>query len=618
MASIVHQLSSSDEDSEDSLPDLARGVEASRPPEGLAKRMEEPEAVDLTLSSPMRDTAPEEDDWDDCILEDTGMLEDPQETDERENHILEATDIHEGIEEVNDLENQIFDATDMDEGLREAEGNENCILEATDMDEGIQDDAHDMENCILDATDMDEGLQKVNEMVEGGYEEVDMGIGTQDMMEAVRERPEEGFTPPRHKAPRLSTEELQDDEICFLDEVPSFQESRPGQTKATGRGPKKPGKASTKEEREAAKQQREEEKRQRAAEKEHRMALRQQRATEKEAEKARRTAERNARKAMKPGECLKLLVVELDRRLVEAGEGGRVLSQLQEAGVACRVVESRVAASITFFRVDPLSGEESQAEEVVVVVQVESFVAAVRRQVYGGGDKGSLCHLCGQWKAALGTPNLALVVCGLDDYLRKQMFEKQRQIRSTVLGEEPRRRGPSSASSSKVINRVDVETALVAAQMECHVNHRLLPDGGKVALYIQQVAKAVAELPYKREKGDALFSWYAEGSSVNSVKVDRSGVGLFKLWQQQLRQFNHVGVEVAQAVTSKYPSPMALVQAYHRCGSQREAEQLLADLRVRRSVGPLVSEQRVGKEFSRKLHLFLTSTNPDQPLAANS
>lgn len=52
-----------------------------------------------------------------------------------------------------------------------------------------------------------------------------------------------------------------------------------------------------------------------------------------------------------------LMVVELDRRLVEAPEGGRVLTQLQEAGLACRVVEGRVPASVIFFRMDPLSGE---------------------------------------------------------------------------------------------------------------------------------------------------------------------------------------------------------------------------------------------------------------------
>lgn len=51
-----------------------------------------------------------------------------------------------------------------------------------------------------------------------------------------------------------------------------------------------------------------------------------------------------------------LIVVQLDRRLVEAAEGGRVLSQLQEAGLICRVVEGRVAGAVTFFRVDPVSG----------------------------------------------------------------------------------------------------------------------------------------------------------------------------------------------------------------------------------------------------------------------
>lgn len=41
---------------------------------------------------------------------------------------------------------------------------------------------------------------------------------------------------------------------------------------------------------------------------------------------------------------------------MEAREGGLVLSQLQEAGVSCRVVDGPVAASVTFFRVSPLSG----------------------------------------------------------------------------------------------------------------------------------------------------------------------------------------------------------------------------------------------------------------------
>ncbi|MPC18941.1 Crossover junction endonuclease EME1 [Portunus trituberculatus] len=60
---------------------------------------------------------------------------------------------------------------------------------------------------------------------------------------------------------------------------------------------------------------------------------------------------------------------------------------------------------------------------------------------------------------------------------------------------------------------------------------------------------------------------------------------------------------------------LIMTNAYRQCGSQREAELLLADLRVRRGVGPLVSEKRVGPEFSRKVHLFFTSRDPDAHLA---
>lgn len=57
-----------------------------------------------------------------------------------------------------------------------------------------------------------------------------------------------------------------------------------------------------------------------------------------------------------------------------------------------------------------------------------------------------------------------------------------------------------------------------------------------------------------------MFSWYAEGSSTSCVRVDKNGVGLLKLWHQQLRQFSLVGVEVAQAVAREYPGPRALMQ----------------------------------------------------------
>ena len=57
-----------------------------------------------------------------------------------------------------------------------------------------------------------------------------------------------------------------------------------------------------------------------------------------------------------------------------------------------------------------------------------------------------------------------------------------------------------------------------------------------------------------------MFSWYAESANVCPVRVTQEGVGLSKLWLQQLRQFTSVGLETAQAVANAYPAPRLLIE----------------------------------------------------------
>ncbi|KAG7176071.1 Crossover junction endonuclease EME1-like [Homarus americanus] len=306
-----------------------------------------------------------------------------------------------------------------------------------------------------------------------------------------------------------------------------------------------------------------------------REAAKQRRAVEKAEAKAQRDAEKAYKHAMKPGECIKHVIVQLDRQLLELAEGSQVISQLQTGGIRYRIVDSAVAAAATIVRVDPVTRQETPAEEAVVIMAVNDFVEVVKKQVYEDGVEG-LCHQSRKWKRSFNNANLTLVVCGVEVYLR-----------------------------------VDIETALVTAQLECGLNHRLMADASGVATFILQITKAVAEAPFKHEKGEPSFSWYAEGSSINAVKIDKSGVGLLKLWHQQLRQFNNVGVEVAQAIASKYPSPCALLQSYRKCLMPQEASLLLADIPVRRGAGPLTSSRRVGPELSKKIHLFLTTKDSE-------
>lgn len=65
---------------------------------------------------------------------------------------------------------------------------------------------------------------------------------------------------------------------------------------------------------------------------------------------------------------------------------------------------------------------------------------------------------------------------------------------------------------------------------------------------------------HKREQEE--LEWYAAGESRDCVRVDKNGNGLPRLWQQQLCQFDRVGMDTAQAITSIYRSPCALIEVF--------------------------------------------------------
>jgi hypothetical protein len=70
----------------------------------------------------------------------------------------------------------------------------------------------------------------------------------------------------------------------------------------------------------------------------------------------------------------------------------------------------------------------------------------------------------------------------------------------------------------------------------------------------------------KHKQEQENLQWYAVADSRDCVRVDKNGNGLLRLWQQQLCQFNRVTMETAQAITSVYRSPYALVQVdQHQC-----------------------------------------------------
>ena len=65
---------------------------------------------------------------------------------------------------------------------------------------------------------------------------------------------------------------------------------------------------------------------------------------------------------------------------------------------------------------------------------------------------------------------------------------------------------------------------------------------------------------YRRERDKASFSFHVDNEWAGGIRVNKDGVGLFKLWRQQLQQFRNVSPEIASAIIAVYPSPRLLLK----------------------------------------------------------
>ncbi|NXD13656.1 EME1 endonuclease, partial [Nothocercus nigrocapillus] len=152
---------------------------------------------------------------------------------------------------------------------------------------------------------------------------------------------------------------------------------------------------------------------------------------------------------------------------------------------------------------------------------------------------------------------------------------------------------------------------LVDLLLQTNVQVRLAENLEVLAEFVSMFTKAVAEAPYKRERENTGFSFCIENVGCRGVKVDSTGKGLLEVWKRQIQQFNRVSLDMAEAIVSAYPSPQLLVQAYSKCSSEEEQENMLANIIVRRGEGVTATTRRIGPELSRRIYLQMTSHDPD-------
>ncbi|KAM9281759.1 crossover junction endonuclease EME1 [Morus bassanus] len=349
---------------------------------------------------------------------------------------------------------------------------------------------------------------------------------------------------------------------------------------------------------------------------------REERRRQQEQEKERKRALAKMLKAQRPGECQKYITVVLDPVLLQAEGGGQILSALQAANYSCVVESQAVPCSVTWRRKNVLSqmeeGDEwTEEPNVLVLLRLEEFLSMVHnyKQEAQGCTEGledTLQSYVAHVMEKIPGKILALAVAEVENYFRVQSKKRQRHAAASGNGEEEQRkqRKKNVKDSGLEITRMDVEEALVDLQLDKQVQVSFFESWEELGEFATMFTKAVAEAPFKREREKTGFSFYLEKGWCGGVKVDHSGKGLLEVWKRQIQQFNRVSLEMAEAIVSAYPSPQLLNQAYSRCSSEQERENMLANIPVHRGDGVTATCRRIGPELSRRIYLQMTSHDP--------
>ncbi|KAM6951478.1 crossover junction endonuclease EME1 [Aplochiton taeniatus] len=352
---------------------------------------------------------------------------------------------------------------------------------------------------------------------------------------------------------------------------------------------------------------------------------------EQDRQKVERKALADAVKALRPEECIKHMVVGVDPALLQVEGGGALLTSVHALGCSCAIEKQSVPQSVSWIRRSTCrqSGDVMCVPEahVVMLVTMEDFITLVHsytKEQQGRGADGypSLTSWVLGLQARNPSKTLNMVLIDLEQYFRSQKFRTQKKYREAIIGEERaagkgavrKRKNKDGSDALPEVSRVEVEEAGVHLQLHTGVQIRFLSSWKEFSDHIVMTTKAIAEAPFKRQRDTTGFSFYLETEWAGGQRVDKAGKGLLQVWKRQIQQLNRVSPDMASAILAAYPSPQLLKQAYRRCKTEREKNCLLSELLIRRGEGVTATTRRVGPEFSKRLCLLMTLSDPEQTL----
>ncbi|XP_042096051.1 probable crossover junction endonuclease EME2 isoform X11 [Ovis aries] len=310
-----------------------------------------------------------------------------------------------------------------------------------------------------------------------------------------------------------------------------------------------------------------------------------------------------ALRRLRPGQAVRRLAVLVDPAVLEDAGADTLMEALHSLGCEPRAEPQRPARSLRWSRASPDPcprgvPPEVWAEDephVLRLLEPEEFVRGVVQLTQVCGPTCSM-----PWVTPESPGCLHLAVIGLDTYL----WSQQPTAQETQQPEHP-----AVTCTEAAVGWPEVEEALVHLQLWANVDVLLVASWQELSQHVCAFTKALAQRPFKQARESGAFPFCTSGRWTAGERVARDGMGLRGAWWRQVRQFNRVSPAVADAVVSAFPSPRLLQQAYEACGTEQERLALLADLPVK--TGKRAPPRRVGPDLSRRICLFLTTTDPD-------
>ncbi|XP_059481621.1 crossover junction endonuclease EME1-like [Neocloeon triangulifer] len=300
-----------------------------------------------------------------------------------------------------------------------------------------------------------------------------------------------------------------------------------------------------------------------------------------EAEKKAKKREKEELRRKRPANCLKFIILEVDKDLVEIPTLKDVLIYTPLDQIRSEVKSRSVPFSICWHReLMPDKNDHCAREPTPYMLQLLEMT--MMETLVRDGEL--LNHLKNILRTNKSIERFNVIVYG-----KKQYFAIQKK-------------------GGGRITKTQLEEATAECHLELGVSFTHAETAQEVSEWIYRYTKAVANEPFKKIKNSWQnnFRFHLASEKSNGIRDDFPNI-----WLKSLKKFKRMPLETCQAIAAIYPTPAALIEAYEQCADGTDPKLLLEDIMVRKGVGPVETERRVGPALSRRIHAVLTSSDPD-------